>query len=174
MTEGSGRPAAPRVLRAGAAVLVLAGLAAGCGRTPRCCAGGTDYYQSVTYSLIALPAGIDQDNELLATLAAPGRKPRTYARALSSPAVIARLAALLNDLHTSPPESISCPIMLPSFQVALATRPGRAPVALVSPDGCSGEVVTVRRQVRTALEDIGSTRMLRAVERLFGAHHVFW
>jgi hypothetical protein len=98
-------------------------------------------------------------------------KPRTMTRVFTSQAVIARLARLLDGLHTSAPWTGSCPALLPQFQIVFtpaARGNARSARALVSPSGCRGELITANGEQQPALEDINSTRLLTVISPLLG------
>lgn len=110
-----------------------------------------------------------------ATVTSPqGRAgPRTITRVITSRAVIARLARLLDSLHATPPWTGSCPALLPQFQIVFApTRTGNSTAGPVSvtPSGCRGELLTTGGMPQPALEDIGSTRLLAAIGPLLDVH----
>jgi hypothetical protein len=104
------------------------------------------------------------------------REPR-ITRVFTSQAVIARLARLLDAMHATAPRTGSCPALLPQFRIMFAPkRSGNSPAApvLVTPAGCSGELITTGGTSQPALEDFGSTRLLRVIGPLLGVHRCDW
>lgn len=89
----------------------------------------------------------------------------------TSPAVISRLARLLNGLHAIAPATILCPDHSAQVGVRFATAPGRRAIVVVSPASCVSDLVTVRGKPQPALEDFGSSRLLALVRSLLGRPH---
>jgi hypothetical protein len=104
----------------------------------------------------------------------PGSHPRTIARTFLSPAVIARLTAVADSLHTLPSETIyGCPPLAYEFTVEFAARPPW-PAALISADFCQGDLVTVAGTPQPALQDFESMKVFAVIAPLLGVHRKFW
>ena len=104
-------------------------------------------------------------------------KPRTITRVVTSRAVIARLARLLDSLHATAPWAGGCPALLPQFRIVFApNRNGTSTAGPVSvtPSGCRGELLTAEGMVQPALEDIGSMRLLAVIGPLLDMHRQHW
>ncbi len=104
-------------------------------------------------------------------------KPRTITRVLTSQAVIARLARLLDGMHATAPSTGSCPALLPQFEIVFAPKRGgnsRAASVSVSPAACRGELISTDGKPQPALEDIGSMRLLAVIAPLLGVHRHYW
>lgn len=104
-------------------------------------------------------------------------KPRTITRVVTSQAVIARLARLLDGMHATAPWTGSCPRLLPQFQVVFTPkgeRDSKAGPVSVTPSGCRGELLTTEGMPQPALEDIGSMRLLAVIGPLLDVHRHYW
>ncbi len=82
-------------------------------------------------------------------------KLHTVSATITSAAIIARLASLLNGLHAVTLGSIpmSCPAIDATYQVTFVASSHSHPDVVVEPSGCGTDQVTVDRQVQPLLWD---------------------
>jgi len=101
------------------------------------------------------------------TISARVLNPRlhTVTRVITSPAVIVRLASLLNGLPAAPDLSMSCPAAAATYRVAFAAGADRAPEAIVTADGCLTDQITVNGKAQPALWD-RSEKLAAAARKL--------
>jgi hypothetical protein len=92
-------------------------------------------------------------------------RPHTVTRIVTSPAVIVRLASLLNRLPAAPDLSLSCPAAAATYRVAFATGAARAPETIVTADGCLTDQITVNGTAGPALWD-RSEKLVAAASQL--------
>jgi hypothetical protein len=92
-------------------------------------------------------------------------KPHTVTRIFASPAVIVRLASLLNGLPTAPDLSMSCPGTAATYRVVFATGAVRAPETIVTADGCLTDPITVNGKAQPVLWD-RSEKLVAAASKL--------
>ena len=86
-------------------------------------------------------------------------------RALTSPAVIARLARILNALPAAPAVSFGCPAIGASYRFVFAATADRARDMIVTTYGCAADRVTARGKAQPALWD-RSDRLMAAADHL--------
>ena len=89
---------------------------------------------------------------------------RTVRRTVTSGAVIARLAGLVNGLHAAPYQPPSCPAILASYQITFVPVGRSSPQAVVTPTGCLTVGVTVAGAAQPLLWD--DTGLIHAATRL--------
>src|SRR6266700_3646586 len=101
------------------------------------------------------------------TISARVLNPRlhTVTRVITSPAVIVRLASLLNGLPAAPDLSMSCPAAAATYRVAFAAGADRAPEAIVTADGCLTDQITCNGKAQPALWD-RSEKLAAAARKL--------
>jgi hypothetical protein len=92
-------------------------------------------------------------------------RPSTVTRVITSPAVIARLAGLLNGLPAAPGLGMSCPAMLTTYRVKFSAGAGRAPETTATAAGCLTDQITVNGKAQPALWD-RSERLAAAASKL--------
>ncbi len=92
-------------------------------------------------------------------------RPHTVTRVITSPAVIARLAGLLNGLPAAPGLSMSCPAMLTTYRVKFSAGAGREPETTATAAGCLTDQITVNGKAQPALWD-RSGRLVTAASKL--------
>ena len=95
-------------------------------------------------------------------------RPHTVTRVITSPAVIARLAGLLNGLPAAPGLSMSCPAMLTTYRVKFSAGAGREPVTTATAIGCLTDQITANGKAQPALWD-RSERLAAAASKLLRA-----
>jgi hypothetical protein len=92
-------------------------------------------------------------------------RPHTVTRVVTSPAVILRLASLLNGLPAAPDLSMSCAAAAATYRVAFAAGAVTAPAAIVTADGCLTDQITVSGKAQPVLWD-RSEKLVAAVSQL--------
>jgi hypothetical protein len=93
-------------------------------------------------------------------------RPRSRTRTFTSPAVIARLARLVNGLHGAPYQLPSCPMIDSSYRLEF-TAVHRGPAAVIKPSECLSDLVTVGGTAQPLLWDPGN-KVAAAAGRLLG------
>ena len=93
-------------------------------------------------------------------------RPRTVTRVFTSPAVVARLARILNSLPAAPQLRMSCPAAIVTYQVAFATAAGRPPAVVAAAAGCLTDTITSGGKPQPPLLDRG--RLATAARGLLG------
>jgi len=79
-------------------------------------------------------------------------RPGTITRTFTSPAVVARLAAMLNGAHASDLGLVPCPLAVGSYRLAFATSPRAAPYLVATDPGCPGIAVSVAGRAQPPLQ----------------------
>jgi hypothetical protein len=97
-----------------------------------------------------VPAGM-RAVTVTATVLIP--RTRTVTRTFTSPAVIGKLARLLNSLPAAPHLVMSCPGIPATYRVAFAPARGKRPVLIASTGGCLSDAVTARGKQQPTLSD---------------------
>ena len=83
--------------------------------------------------------------------------PHTVTRVVTSPAVIARLARLLNGLPAAPrPIVMGCPAIGATYRLEFAARAGRPADVVATTDGCATDQITVNGRAQPVLLDRGN------------------
>jgi hypothetical protein len=95
-------------------------------------------------------------------------RPHTVTRVITSPAIIARLAELLNELPAAPRLSLSCPAAMTTYRVEFSAGADRAPETTAVAIGCLTDQITVNGKAQPALWD-RSERLVAAASRLLRA-----
>jgi hypothetical protein len=80
-------------------------------------------------------------------------RPHTVTRTVTDPAVIARLAALLNGLHAALNGPRSCPAITTSYTLAFSAAPGTRPYLIASMTSCGVIGVTANGRAQPGLDD---------------------
>jgi hypothetical protein len=96
---------------------------------------------------------------------------REVTRRVTSKAVIARLAAMLNGMHAAPIRYAPCPIGPATYQVRFAATARSTPNVLVATEGCLTLQVITGGQGQPVLWDSGG-RFEAAVQHLLGLEHL--
>lgn len=79
-------------------------------------------------------------------------RPGTITRTFTSPAVVARLAGMLNGAHASDLGLVPCPLAVGSYRLAFATSPRAAPYLVATDPGCPGIAVSVAGRAQPSLQ----------------------
>lgn len=77
---------------------------------------------------------------------------RTVTRTFTSPATVARLAAMLNGAHASDLGLVPCPLALGTYRLAFATSPRAAPYLVATDPGCPGIAVSAAGRAQPSLQ----------------------
>jgi hypothetical protein len=88
----------------------------------------------------------------------------TVRRTITSVAIIARLAGMVNGLHAAPYQPPNCPAIVGSYRITFVPAAGPAPQVVVTPSGCVTVGVTVAGAGQPPLW--GDTGLIRAATRL--------
>lgn len=97
----------------------------------------------------------------------------TRRRTSTSRSVIARLAAVLNGLHAAAGFMPLCPAFLPQYRLSFTPVPGRPPM-VVTPVGCTGDLVTVAGRKQPVLSDPSSMKLFPVIASLLGVRKSYW
>jgi len=88
----------------------------------------------------------------------------TIRRAITSGAVIAQLAGLVDGLHGAPYQPVSCPVIIASYRITFVPAAAPAPQVVVTPSGCMTVGVTVAGAAQPPLW--GDSGLVGAARRL--------
>ncbi|MGO8961936.1 MAG: hypothetical protein ACLQFR_31875 [Streptosporangiaceae bacterium] len=97
-----------------------------------------------------------------------GPRLRTIRKVVTSTAVIARLAGILNRSHVDPVLTISCPLAVATYRVGFAVSRRSLPAVVVTAtrSPCEGAGVRVGGRLQPPLEDAGA--VVAAVDQVLG------
>jgi hypothetical protein len=96
-----------------------------------------------------VPAGM---HAVTVTASFVNSRPRTVTRTFTTPAVVGRLAAMLNSAHASTGGDENCPAEVGSYRLAFARSPGATAYLVAVDTGCNTLQITVLNQQQPALQ----------------------
>jgi hypothetical protein len=96
-----------------------------------------------------IPAGM---HAVTITATLLSSRPAVITRTFSSPAVVRRLAALINGAHASSLGLVPCPMSQVSYRLAFAASPGTTPYLVADETGCLVLQMTVLNRAQPALQ----------------------